>query len=405
MAQYTYKARTSDGKETQGSIEASSIDLAVSSLQRRNFLVTSIVPVEDQGGIMGFLSSLGLFAAVNQKDIVILSRQLATLFSAKVPIAESFKILVGETENPGLRRILINVLDDIQGGLPMSQSMAKHPDAFSKFYVAMVRSGEEAGKMEEIFDFLASYLERNYDLASKAKNALIYPAFVFGVFITVMVLMLIYVIPPIASLLKETGQALPFYTVIVINISDIMRRFGIIVLLFLAAFTVFLLRYGQTEAGKIYFAKVKLSLPVLGTIFKKIYLARIADNLHTLISGGITVVRALEITSEVVGNEIYKRIMLDALEAVKGGSMISEAFAKYEAIPPLLSQMIKIGEATGKLDYILGSVSRFYTREVSNLVDNMVNLIEPLLIIFLGLGVGFLAVAILLPIYSISAGF
>ena len=167
----------------------------------------------------------------------------------------------------------------------------------------------------------------------------------------------------------------------------------------------FLIRYGQTEAGKIYFAKVKLSLPILGNIFKKIYLARIADNLHTLISGGITVVRALEITSEVVGNEIYRRIMLDALEAVKGGSMISDAFAKYDAIPPLLSQMIKIGEATGKLDYILGSVSRFYTREVNNLVDNMVNLIEPLMIIVLGIGVGFLAVAILLPIYSISAGF
>ncbi len=405
MAQYTYKARTSDGKETQGSIEASSIDLAVSSLQRRNFLVTSIVPVAEGGGIAGFLSGIGIFKTVNQKDIVILSRQLSTLFSAKVPIAESFKILVGETESPGLRRILIAVLDDIQGGLPMSQAMGKHPDAFSKFYVAMVRSGEEAGKMEEIFDFLASYLERNYDLASKARNALIYPAFVFFVFIAVMVLMLIFVIPPISSLLKETGQELPIYTVIVIAISDILRQFGIIVLIFLAAFVVFLLNYARTEAGKLYFAKLRLEIPVLGGIYKKIYLARIADNLHTLISGGITVVRALEITSEVVGNEVYRRIMLDALESVKGGSMISEAFAKYDAIPPLLSQMIRIGEATGKLDYILGSISRFYTREVNNLVDNLVNLIEPLLIIFLGLGVGFLAVAILLPIYSISAGF
>ena len=405
MSQYIYKARTADGKETEGTIEASSVEAAVASLQRRNFLITSVKPVEESGGILGFLSGFGLFAQVKQKDIVVLSRQLATLFDAKVPIVESFKLLVSESENRALRVVLAAILDDIQGGIPMSQAMGKHPEVFSKFYVAMVRSGEEAGKLQEIFNYLASYLERNYDLTSKARNAFIYPAFVFLVFIAVIVLMMIYVIPPISSLLKESGQELPIYTVIVIAISDTLRKFGVIVLLFLSAVIIFLVQYNKTEAGKIYFAKLNLSLPVLGGIFKKIYLARIADNLHTLISGGITIVRALEITSEVVGNEIYRRIMLDAVESVKGGSMISDAFAKYDAIPPLLSQMIKIGEATGRLDYLLGSISNYYTREVTNLVDNLVTLIEPVLIIFLGLGVGFLAVAILLPIYSISVGF
>lgn len=405
MAQFNYKARNTEGKETQGLIEASSLDAAVAALQRRNFLITSIEPVSEGGGIFGFLSGTGLFESIKQKDIVILSRQLATLFDAKVPVVESFKILVGETENRTLKVKLAQVLDDIQGGLPMSQAMAKHPEAFSRFYVAMVRSGEEAGKMQEIFIFLADYLERNYDLTSKARNALIYPAFVFAVFIAVIVLMMVYVIPPISSLLRETGQELPIYTRAVMAVSDVLVNFGVIVLLFMAGLTVFLVQYAKTESGRLYFARLRLNFPILGGIYKKIYLARIADNLHTLISGGITVVRALEITSEVVGNEIYRRIMLDAVEAVKGGSMISDAFAKYEAIPPLLSQMIKIGEATGKLDYILGSISNFYTREVTNLVDNLVNLIEPILIIFLGLGVGFLAVAILLPIYSISAGF
>ena len=405
MAQYSYKARTAEGKETEGTIEAVSVEAAVASLQRRNFLITSVKPIEESGGILGFLSSFGFFDQVKQKDIVVLSRQLATLFDAKVPIVESFKLLVSESENVALRRVLAAVLDDIQGGIQMSQAMDKHPEVFSKFYVAMVRSGEESGKLQEIFSYLANYLERNYDLTSKARNALIYPAFVFFVFIAVMVLMLIYIIPPIASLLKESGQALPIYTTIIISFSDILRRFGVIVLLFFAAVIIFLIRYKNTESGKIYFAKLNLSLPILGGIFKKIYLARIADNLHTLISGGITIVRALEITSEVVGNEIYRRIVLDSVESVKGGSMISDAFAKYDSIPPLLSQMIKIGEATGKLDYILGSVSNYYTREVTNLVDNLVTLIEPVLIIFLGLGVGFLAVAILLPIYSISTGF
>lgn len=405
--QFNYKARTGEGEGTEGVIEAPSVDLAVSALQRRNFLVISIEPVEGRGGWQKFKIAewFGVFESIPTKNIVILTRQLTTLFEAKVPVVESLKIIVSETEHRKLRQHIADMLDEIQGGMAISQAMAHHPEVFSRFYIAMVRSGEESGKLEEIFRFLADYLERSFELARKAQNALIYPAFVLSVFVIVMALMLGFVIPNLAKILLESGQKIPIYTRAIIGISSFLRSFWLVFLALLATLAVFFARYARTEGGKMYFARLMISVPIMGGLYKKIYLSRIADNLHTLLSGGITVIRALEITSEVVGNEIYRRILLDSMETVKGGSMISDALSKYEDIPPLLSQMIRIGEETGKLDYILKSVASFYRREVDNFIDNLVSLIEPILIVVLGLGVGILVAAVLVPIYNISTAF
>lgn len=405
--QFRYKARTGEGGATEGVIDAASVDLAVSSLQRRNFLVLSIEPIEGAAGFgAGKVAEwLGVFDRIPMEDVVILTRQLSTLFEAKVPVVESLKIIIGETENRALKRNVSALLDDIQGGMPMSQAMSRRPDVFSRFYVAMIKSGEESGKLEDIFRFLADYLERSYELARKARNALIYPAFVLSAFIAVMAMMLIFVVPNLANILTESGQAIPIYTRIIIGFSDFLRNFGIVLILLLVALGIFLARYAKTDNGKLYFSRLVIGAPLIGGLYKKIYLSRIADNLHTLLSGGITVVRALEITSEVVGNEIYRKILLDSMESVKGGNMISESFSRYEDIPPLLSQMIRIGEETGKLDYILKSVAGFYRRDVDNFIDNLVSLIEPVLIVALGLGVGILVAAVLVPIYNISTGF
>ena len=400
--QFQYKARSPEGESQTGMVDAASLDLAVGSLQKRNLLVLSIEPTEGAVG-GGFLSGFFEFGRVPVKDVVVLTRQLSTLFEAKVPVVETFKILIGETENRTLKRHVSELLDDIQGGLPISQAMARHPEIFSRFYVAMMRSGEESGKLEDIFKFLADYLERSYELGRKARNALIYPAFVLSAFLIVMTLMLVFVIPALSAILLESGQDIPFYTRIIIAFSNFLRNFGLVFLLLLAVAGVILIRYARTGSGRVYFSRALLSIPIFGGLYKKIYLARIADNLHTLLSGGITVVRALEITSEVVENEVYRRILLDSMEAVKAGSMISETFSKYEDIPPLLSQMIRIGEETGKLDYILKSVAGFYRRDVDNFIDNLVSLIEPILILVLGLGVGILVAAVLIPIYNISS--
>src|SRR3989338_1463762 len=307
--QFQYKARTGKGEGTEGVIEAASLDLAVASLQRRNFLVISIEPTEVAAkSVWNIAGWSSIFERVPVKDVVILTRQLSTLFEAKVPIVEALKIIIGETGNKLLKRRMSDLLDEIQGGMAMSQAMARHPEIFSRFYVAMIRSGEESGKLEEIFTFLADYLERSFELTRKARNALIYPAFVLSAFIAVMSLMLVFVIPNLADILLEAGQEIPIYTRIVIGLSEFIRSFGLVLLLFAAVLSVFLSKYARTENGKMYFARLLISIPIVGGLYKKIYLSRISDNLHTLLSGGITVVRALEITAEVVGNEIYRRI-------------------------------------------------------------------------------------------------
>ncbi len=406
MAQYLYKARSQAGENTEGSIEASSLDAAVTSLQGRGFLVTSIEPVEGRESFWNtFFSWKFGKGRIKTVDIVLITRQLATLFEARVPLVESLKILASETQSRALRSHIAEFLDDIEGGMSMSQAMARQPEVFSKFYVAMVRSGEESGKLEDVFRFLADYMERAMDLARKARNALIYPSFVFGVFTIVMVFMLVWVFPRLTVILTETGQALPIYTRIVIGVSNFLQHYGIILLVFLAGVAFFSVRYSKTDQGKLYFSRIAISAPIFGNLYRKIYLARIADNLYTLLSGGITIIRSLEISAEVVGNEIYRRILLETLEAVKGGSMVSDALSRYQDFPPLFSQMLRVGEATGKISFILKNISNFYGKEVDNLVDNLVTLIEPILIVFLAVGVAILVFAVMIPIYNISSSF
>jgi len=396
---YKYEATTQAGQKQSGNIDAPSLDIAISSLQRRNFIVTNIEPIEQKLGFLG----LGLFQGVKNKDVVMLSRQLATLFEAKVPVTESFKLLASESPNPALRQKLAEMVNDIQGGISMSQAMARHPDVFSKFYVNIIRIGEESGKLDEMFNHMADYMERNYELTSKAKNALLYPAFVVSTFIVIMILMLVVVIPRLAVVLNDLGGTLPIYTRVLLGFSSFIKDSGVFLLIAIAIGAVFLWRYFQTKAGSMVASRIKISFPYIGDIYRKIYLARMADNLSTLLGSGIPVLSSLEITAEVVGNEVYKNILLEASEMVKSGSSISNAFSQYDDIPGLISQMVKIGEEGGKLTFVLNTMSRFYKREVDNLVENLVGLIEPVMIVFLGLGVGFLVMAVLGPIYSITS--
>ncbi len=397
---FNYQARTQNGELQTGVLEAATLDIAVSSLQRRGLIVVSLKPEDERS-----FAEFRLFGRVKQKDIVILSRQLSTLFEAKVPVVESLRVIISEMENPLLKREITTLLDDIRVGAAMSQAMSRHPKVFSTFYVNMVRSGEESGKLDETFTYLADYLERSYELTSKARNALIYPAFVFFTFIVVMILMFVIILPQLIPILNEVGGELPIYTRALIGLSNIMRTFGILVLLICGFLGLFLWRYYQTDAGRLMAHRFQISIPLVGTLYRKLYMARLADNLQTLLSGGIPVVRALEITGEIIGNEVYRLALLESIESIKGGSSISASFARHPDIPPLLSQMVRIGEETGRLDNILKSIARFYQKEVDNLVDNLVDLIEPIMILVLGGGVGLLVAAILMPIYSITAQF
>lgn len=399
---FNYRATTKEGIEQNGSIDAPNVDIAISSLQRRGLVILKITKDGDRGsGVLG--KSIAFFSKVRNKDIVLLSRQIATLFEAKVSVLVTFRLLAAEAQNPFLREALSAVTDDIKGGLPISTSLAKHPDIFSNFYVSMVKSGEESGKLAETFTFLADHLERSYELMTKAKNSLIYPAFIVVTFIVVMILMLVFVIPRLSDILIETGQQLPIYTRAIIGFSNFFVDYGVILVILLALLGLFLSRYLPTAAGSLALSRFKLSIPYIGRLYQKLYLARIADNLNTMITSGISMVRAVEVTAEVVDNDVYKEILLKSAQAIRSGDSVSSTFAKYAEMPGILVQMIRVGEESGKLGFVLDTLARFYRREVNNEVDTLVGLIEPILIVFLAVGVGILLTSVLVPIYNIAS--
>ena len=316
----------------------------------------------------------------------------------------AFRLLAAETGNKELQKILTAVSDDIQSGTSLSVALARHPDAFSTFYVNMVHAGEESGKLNETFSYLADYLDRSYDLASKTKNALIYPAFVIATFVVVMILMLTVVIPRLSAILAETGQAVPIYTRIVLGVSAFLTEYGIFFFILLIIGVFFLFRYAKTDSGKIALSRAKLETPYVGDLYAKLYLSRISDNMHTMLSSGISMIRAIEVTSSVVGNDVYASALKDAGEAVKSGRSLSDALSEHKEIPAIVIAMIKIGEETGELGNILKTLAQFYKREVDNAVDTLISLIEPVMIVALGLGVGLLLTSVLVPIYNITAG-
>ncbi|MEK9131314.1 MAG: type II secretion system F family protein [Patescibacteria group bacterium] len=398
---FNYTAVDTSGHPTSGGIEAVNQEVAIASLQRRGLIISSIVSA-DKGEGLGL--RLTFFDRVSNKDVVILSRQMATLFQAQVSALRVFRLLAEETDSVLLSKTLTQVADDIQGGNSISKSLARHPKVFSEFYVNMIKSGEESGKLDSTLAYLADYLDRSYEVSSKAKNALIYPAFVMITFVSVMILMLTVVIPKISVILTQSGQDVPIYTEVVIGISNFFVDYGAFLLIILAVAVIFFVRFIQTDIGKLSFDRFKLSIPLVRNLYIKLALSRIADNMNTMLSSGIPMIRALELTAAVVENTVYKQVLTQAVEAVKGGSSVSDAFSRHTEIPGIMVQMVKIGEETGELGNILKTLATFYTREVNNAVDTMVDLIEPVMIVSLGLGVAFLLAAVLVPIYNISSG-
>lgn len=400
---FQYTAIDKDGNQKEGSIEAINVDVAIASLQRRGFIISGIEEAANAGSV--WQMNLTFLERVSNKDIVILSRQLATLFEAQVSALRVFQLMAAETENPKLARKLSEITTDLQGGSSISNAMEKHKDVFSSFYIAMVRAGEESGRLDEVLLFLADYLDRSYEVTSKAKNALIYPSFVILTFITVMVLMLTLVIPKISQILIDSGQEVPLYTQIVIGLSNFFVDYGIFILIALIIGGFFLFRFQKTDVGKESFDRFKLEIPFIGKLYRMLYLSRLADNMNTMLASGIPMVKALELTESVVDNKVFLKAIEQSTEDVKGGSSVSDAFSKHEDFPNILIQMIRVGEETGNLGEILSTLAKFYQREVTNAVDTLVDLIEPVMIVLLGLGVGTLLAAVLIPIYNISSSF
>ena len=399
---FKYTSVDQEGNKKQGSIEAVNKDAAIKALQDRNLTITSIESAEKSESL--FNMNIEWLERVPHRTVVILSRQIATLFEAQVSALKVFRLISETVENPKLKRTLREVTEDLQAGSSIADSLDKHPAVFSDFYVSMVRAGEESGRLDKTFQYLADYMERNQQVYSKARNALIYPAFVVVTFVGVISLILTVVIPKISKIIEQAGQEAPIYTRIVIGVSNFLVDYGLLLLILIVAGAFFAWRYSQTDKGSRYFARLKISIPYVGSLYKRLYISRIADTLSTMLESGVAMVGAIETAKNTVGNKVYEDILKETSEAVKGGGAVSDSFVQYDEIPDIMTGMVRIGEESGGISDILSTLATFYRREVNNTVDTLVSLIEPILIVGLGLGVGVLMAAVLMPIYNLASG-
>ena len=398
---FNYTARTKEGEMQAGVVHAGDRKEAVDALQNNGLVV---VTIEEEGKSL-FSKKLTIFSRVKSKDLVSFSRQLATLFGAKVSLVSSVELLAAQIKEPYFQEVLFSVSSAVEAGSSFSQALAAHPKVFSDFYINMVHAGEVSGNLEKTLEFLADYLEKQQNLVSKIKGALTYPAFLMVGFIIVGVLVLTIVIPNLTEVLTQSGQELPLPTKMIIAFSNALINWGWLMAILLAGgIFAFSTALKKNKEVRYLYDEFKLKLPIFGKIYKKFYLARLADNLGTLIEGGLSILQSFQITAEVVGNAVFREIILEAKEQVRAGNSISSVFEKYEVIPPLVSQMIATGEKTGSLDYILKKLSDFYSREIETVVGSLAQLIEPLMLFILGAGIAILFASVLLPVYNLAGG-
>jgi type IV pilus assembly protein PilC len=399
---FNYQAKTQNGEIQTGIIEAGNRESAISTLQDRKLIV---VFLQDAAKTPLFSKSIRLFQKVKVKELTLFYRQLAILFEAEASPIDSLRILAEQIKNQTFKEVLLDVGNDVKGGESLSSAMEKHPKVFSSFYVNVVRAGEATGKLQDILRYLADHAEREYNLNSKIKSAFTYPIAILTLFIVIGTAMIIFVIPQMISMLQELGGELPLTTKILLGISNFLRSFFWLVALIIIGAVVACKKAYEKPKGRLFFDSLKLQIPVFNELFKKIYLARFAENLKTLLKGGISILKAMDITATVVGNKVYEDIILEARERVRVGETISGSFKNHpKEISTLVTQMIGVGERTAQIDNILEKIATFYQQDVDRMVGNMTQLIEPIMILVLGGGVGFLVASILMPIYSATSG-
>lgn len=397
--EYKYQAKNQDGQIVDGTIDAPSQDSAISILHDKQLVVLSLEIFKKDV----FSKDLNqVLSRTTTKDIVVFTRQMATLIEADMPLAEGLRTLAQQTEKPGLKKIVMDVAQNVEGGSSLSSALGNHPKVFTTFYIKLVQSGEVSGKLQTSLSYLADYLERSQSINSKIRGALIYPAFVVSAMIVVILIMGVYVLPQLLSIFKDSGVTeLPITTRILMAGTEFLNNYLYYILLVLIVGGFLIVRFLKTTAGKIWRDNFLVTMPSLGKVVQNLYLARISESLSTLIKSGLPILDALHISSDLVGNENYRRIILDAEENVRNGGNISEILSQHAEMPPLFSSMVAIGERTGKLDYMLEHISKFYKSESETAIGSITQLIEPILVLVLGFGVAILVSSILLPIYSL----
>ena len=395
---YIYQARSREGKVESGTVEASSKEAAALLLQKYNIFVTSI---KEQTPLIFRTESIGFLNKVSKKDLAIFSRQLAVMMQSRVPVTQSLKSLAVQIKNPSFKEKVVEISQLVEEGNPLSEAFATFPEVFNIFYVSLIKTGEASGKISEALSYLSDHLEREDDITAKITSALIYPIFVICVMFVVIAMVVFFVMPRLIDLLNQTTNKPPVFTQMMIDFYGFLGNYGWIVMAGFFILVLFIVYYFTTKEGRKRYDEWSLKIPFIGDFLKKIFLVRFAENISTLISAGLSINNALKITRDTVDNEVYKNILTETEEGVSQGEKMSSVLVKYpEYAPPFVVQMIQVGEETGRLDKNLMEIVNFYEKDVARAIETFTAMLEPILIIFLGIVVALMAISVIEPLYG-----
>ena len=397
---FNFKVKTQTGEYKKGSINASSQEAAISLLQKNNFLIVSLRKEDKKNELVKVL--LKYYDQVTDKELMIFFRQMAILIEAQVPIVMALVSIREQTSNEYFVKVIQEMVGGIEDGASLSSVMEKYPGILSKLSVSIIRAGEASGNLRKAIEYVENNIEKNYNLSVRVKSALIYPTLVLAVFFIIGFIVISFIIPKLTLMIKELNANIPWYTQVVIAISDFMSTYWWAIAIIIIGFVVGIYYYTHTEDGKKEWDDIKIKLPIVGIIFRYVYVIRFSENLAVLLQGGIPIVRALTIASSVVNNVVYERIFMKATEEVKEGGNMSTIFSQSILVPSMVTHMIKIGEESGQVDTVLGHIAKFYNQEVETMTKNLSVMLEPVIMIIIGIAVGFMAFAILMPIYNIA---
>ncbi|MBN1288941.1 MAG: type II secretion system F family protein [Actinobacteria bacterium] len=398
--EFSYTVRDKAGKEITGTLEADNADVLAGKLSQMGYTVVAIDEIKQSLG----KKEIRIFGAkkVESHEIVIFTRQFATMINAGLPLIKCLSILAQQTESTSLSDIIAECQKDVEAGHSLSDALAKHPKVFQRLYVAMVRAGELGGMLDDVLLRIANQLEREEEIRHKIKSALTYPIAIGAITLMLMGLMIFFVVPKFAAMFAQMGGSLPAFTQFLVNISHFATGIGgLILVIVIIGLVIAFRRFKATDTGRYTIDRIKLKMPIVGVLFHKNALSKFSRTLGTLLSSGVPILGALEITGETTGNMVVTKTLEDVRESVKEGETIAKPLSQSKVFPPMVTQMIAIGEETGALDVMLSKVSDFYDSEVNSAVDSLTSMLEPVMMVVLGGGVGTIVVGLYLPIFRV----
>ncbi|MHB8764907.1 MAG: type II secretion system F family protein [Deferrisomatales bacterium] len=398
MPVYKWEGRTRDGAVKQGTLEAPNEAVVTAQLRAQRIMPTKVT--KSLGSME--IKIPGLRPSVKTKDLVVFTRQFATMIDAGLPLVQCLEILGSQQENPTFKEVILKVKEDVEAGNTFADALGKHPKVFDRLYVNLVNAGEVGGILDTILNRLAAYIEKAMNLKKKVKGAMVYPATVVAVAVLVVAVILIFVIPVFQSMFSGMGKALPGPTLFVIALSDFTKKYFLAVAIGFFLLSLGLKRVYRTDKGKLLFDRLFLRLPIFGGLIRKVAVAKFTRTLGTLVSSGVPILEGLDVVAKTAGNRVVELAILKTRESISEGRTIAEPLKETKVFPPMVVQMIAVGEATGALDQMLSKIADFYDTEVDEAVGALTAAIEPLLMVFLGGAIGGLVVAMYLPVFQLA---